>query len=198
MNNYTTNDLGVQLIKSFETLHDGDLTQIGLQPKLCPANVWTEGYGHAIIYRGKALKGGHNKELAYLVSTVKTEKEAEALLAKDLKEREDIIRKYVKVPLTSNQFSALVSFVFNVGEANFATSTLLKRLNAGDYVGASEELRKWINVNKKPLKGLVRRRAAERHLFTLTDEKELIEAIATLSKPLPMEELGKLNNKRSV
>jgi lysozyme len=71
----------------------------------------------------------------------------------------------VHVPLTQNQFDALVSFVFNLGVGNFRTSTLLKKLNAGDNDGAAQEFGRWIHAGGKALPGLVRRREAERALF---------------------------------
>jgi len=67
--------------------------------------------------------------------------------------------------LNNNQFSALVSFVFNVGIGNFKASTLLKKLRGGDYLGAADEFPKWRRANGKILRGLVLRRAAERDLF---------------------------------
>jgi GH24 family phage-related lysozyme (muramidase) len=75
----------------------------------------------------------------------------------------------VKVPLNSNQFSALVSFSFNVGTGNLQTSTLLKKLNALDYTGAADEFLKWAKAKGQELPGLVRRRKAERDLFLKSD-----------------------------
>jgi lysozyme len=73
------------------------------------------------------------------------------------------------VPLNQNQFDALVDFIFNVGQANYATSTLKRKLNAGQYQAAAREFDRWVfaKVNGKPekLPGLVKRRAADRKLF---------------------------------
>jgi lysozyme len=71
------------------------------------------------------------------------------------------IARMVKVPLTANQFGALVSFVFNCGLEAFSTSTLLRKLNAGDYDGAVAEFPRWVNDNGQRQEGLVRRRAEE-------------------------------------
>lgn len=76
--------------------------------------------------------------------------------------------KYVKVKLTQNQFDALVSFVYNVGVGAFRTSTLLRKLNNGDYVGAAAEFKRWKFGGGKELPGLVRRRKAEEQLFLRT------------------------------
>ena len=76
---------GLELIKKWESLHDGDLKKIGLQPKMCPAGYWTEGYGNVIKDKsGKMLKGIANKELAYSLTTVKTETEASEQLRKNI------------------------------------------------------------------------------------------------------------------
>jgi lysozyme len=75
------------------------------------------------------------------------------------------VKKHVKVPLYDYEFGALVSFVYNVGVGNFLKSTLLKKLNAGDYAGAAAEISKWDKQKGKVLKGLTKRRAEERAIF---------------------------------
>ena len=151
---------GIELIKHFESLHDGDLTQIGLQPQMCPAGVWTEGYGEVIIYRGKQLKGKENKDLAYSLATIKNEQEAEERLLKSLVSREKYVTKKCKVPLTQNQFDALVSFVYNTG----GSQTLFWMINEGIDCG-HWWMNHYISVKGEILPGLVRRRKAEYELF---------------------------------
>nr|WP_320037189.1 lysozyme [uncultured Bacteroides sp.] len=161
-----TGNKGIDLIKHFESLHDGDLTKIGLQPKMCPAGYWTEGYGHAILDdKGKMIRGLANKALAYKYSKVKDEVTALNMLQQDLTVRESMINS-LKLPLTQNQFDALVSFCYNIGFANLKVSTLLKRIQAK----ASEnlirfEFSKWKYSDGEILQGLVKRRAAEADLF---------------------------------
>lgn len=75
------------------------------------------------------------------------------------------VKEKVKVPLNDQQYSALSSFAYNVGPTNFATSTLLKKLNAGDYEGAAGEFKRWNKADGQTLEGLTRRRAAEEALF---------------------------------
>ena len=75
------------------------------------------------------------------------------------------LKKYVKVPLTQNQVDGLLSFIYNVGPGNFASSTLLKKLNAQDYCGASDEMLRWNKSAGSVLKGLVDRRTREREIF---------------------------------
>ena len=152
----------ISIIKQFEGF--------SAKPYLCPANVWTIGYGYTLYKNGKLLKGAKNKSVANSlypngISTV----EASKLLEEDIDNIKTEILKLVKVPLTDNQSDALVSFVYNVGTTNFINSTLLKELNKGNYDKVPSELKKWVNVTvngvKKPLQGLINRRNMEADLF---------------------------------
>lgn len=133
---------GIDLIKQFEGLR--------LESYLCPAGVPTVGWGHT-----KNVKLG----------TKITREQAERYLADDYLEAESQVANCVKVPLRVNQLDALTSFVFNLGIGNLRSSTLLKKLNKGDYEGAAAEFDKWVYSDGKKLAGLVKRRAAERKLF---------------------------------
>lgn len=117
------------------------------------ADVWTIGYGStgAHVRPGMKISQDH----------------AEQLLLDDLDRFERAVERLVKVPLKDNQFAALVSFAFNVGEGKkgFETSTLLKKLNGGNYEAVPAELMKWVNAGGKKVKGLVNRRAAEAGLW---------------------------------
>ena len=121
-----------------------------------PNDTWTIGWGHT----KKAKRG-----------MVITEEEAEELLRFDLKWVEDTIADLVKVPLTQQQYDALAGLIFNIGRPNFKTSTVLRRLNASDYVGAADAFMLWTKQrNKKTgklevLNGLVSRRTEERKMF---------------------------------
>ena len=88
-----------------------------------------------------------------------TQAKAEAYLKSDLTKYE----QYVTVPINQNQFDALVSFTYNCGALK--SSTLLKKLNSGDYTGAANEFPRWNKSNGRVLSGLVKRRAAEQKLF---------------------------------
>lgn len=159
-----TSNIGIELIKEFESLHDGDLKLIGLQPKMCPAGIWTEGYGHAMRdSKGNFIKGQSNKALAYATAKVKTKDEATKLLFKDLDPREYIVEQKIKVPLNQNQFDALVSYVYNTG----GSSTLYNLINKK---APSSDIKKWIetkyiSADGVKLAGLVKRRKAESNLF---------------------------------
>jgi len=131
-----------RLIREFEGLE--------LKAYKCPAGVLTIGYGHT-------------KEVA--AGMVITEGKAEALLREDLVWVEEAINTKVVVPLTQNQYDALASFIYNVGAGAFTKSTLLRKLNAEDYSGASAEFKRWNKASGKVLRGLVRRRKAEQELF---------------------------------
>ena len=143
------NERGIEIVKSFEG--------ISLKPYLCPANVWTVGYGATRSSTG----GPIDPDMGPISET-----EAEALLIRDLESSEGWVSRLIKTALTENQFSALVSFTFNVGGAGaLQRSTLRMKLNRGEYQGAADEFPKWKFANKRILAGLVRRRAAERALF---------------------------------
>ena len=88
-----------------------------------------------------------------------------ALLKQDVRDSEQAVKRLVKVPLTQNQFDALVSFTFNVGAGNLAKSTLLRKLNANDCWGAGAEFSRWTYGGGCVLPGLVTRRASERATF---------------------------------
>lgn len=94
-----------------------------------------------------------------------TPTQATRWLREDLKEAEDAVNRMVKVPLTQGQFDALVSFTFNLGETQVSGSTLLRKLNAGDYDGAANEFRRWVYDDGKIQPGLVKRRYGEKARF---------------------------------
>ena len=148
---------GLKLVKSFEGKH--------YEGYLCPAGKWTIGYGHT----GETLGQPSPKGMRI------SDADIDNLLKEDMKRFEKAVLRSVAVALTQNQFDALVSFAFNVGAGALATSTLLKKLNAGDYAGAAEQFLVWNKATnpqtkkKVALAGLTRRRQAERHLF-LTGE----------------------------
>lgn len=166
-----TNAAGVALIKRWEGLKDGDPDTPGLDPYLCPAGYWTIGYGRVVRDRnGNMLRGAANRRLAYSIYPDGiTLAEAEQFLQEDLRTYEDAVHRFVRVPLNINQFSALVSLVYNIGPGAFHTSTLLRLLNAGDYAGAREQFHVWrmgtVNGVRQILPGLVKRRAEEAELF---------------------------------
>jgi len=116
----------------------------------CPAGYPTIGYGHLV-----------DKDSPRSV----TREGAEVILTSDLKKSEKPVRKKVEVRITSSQRDALVDFIFNLGAGRFSRSTLLKKLNKGDYQGAAEEFPKWIYAGGKPLRGLINRRAEEKAMF---------------------------------
>jgi len=158
-----TDESGIDLIETFEGLHDGDLTIIGLQPKMCPAGIWTQGYGHAIVYKGQFLKGKENRDLAFKLYTLKNEDEAKALLIEDLLKYENKINREIKIKLNQNQFDALVSHTFNTGGSN----TLFKLINEKADINIIKNwwTTKYISAGGKQLKGLILRRETEFNLY---------------------------------
>ncbi|WP_436897661.1 lysozyme [Acinetobacter gyllenbergii] len=139
--------VGIDLITSFEDLRltaydDG-------------VGVWTIGFGTTVYPNGGKVKKGD----------VCTKAQAMSFFQHDLRRFETAVNSAVKVPVSQNQFDALVSLTYNIGEAAFKGSTLLKKLNAKDYAGAADQFPQWNKGGGKVMKGLVRRRAAERELF---------------------------------
>jgi lysozyme len=123
-----------------------------------------------VLRKGDRLRGtltiGHGHTGPDVVIGQRITAEAAArLLAADLGEAEQGVATTVRVPLSGNEFAALVSLAFNIGCRSFARSTLLRRLNAGDRLGAAAEFARWNRAGGKVLPGLVRRRAAEAALF---------------------------------
>ena len=146
------NEQGLELIKHFESLE--------LKAYQDSVGVWTIGWGHT-----KGVQQG--MEI--------TEAEAETFLRTDLNEFEQAVSDLVSVELDDNQFSALVSFVFNLGPTNFRNSTLLRKLNQGDYEGAADQFKLWSKAGGVRMKGLVRRRLSERNLFVSMDNPILLD-----------------------
>ena len=100
-----------------------------------------------------------------------TEAEAERRLREDVDRHAEPIDALVRVPLSEHERAALASFVFNLGGAAFAQSTLLRKLNAGDRAGAADEFPRWVYAGGKKLRGLERRREAERAMFLTPDRR---------------------------
>lgn len=142
------NQAGIDLIKSFEGLK--------LAPYLDSVNVPTIGYGTTYYEDGKKVT---------MQDPAISQERAEELLAIHAQSFCDAVEKMVKVSCTDNQFAALVSFAYNLGSGNLGSSTLLKKLNAGDYAGAANEFEKWNKAGGQVLAGLTRRRQAEKALF---------------------------------
>jgi lysozyme len=160
------NQAGLDLIKSFEGILDGDPSTSNLDPYLDPVGIWTIGWGHAIVYGRDFLRGKENKAKAFaLYPGGLTIREAETLLRADVMDKCRDVDSLVKVSLNDNQYAAIVSFTFNLGVGNLKQSTLLKKLNAGDFAGAAKEFAKWNKAGGRVLAGLTRRRAAEAELF---------------------------------
>lgn len=153
-----TSQNGYELIKAFEGLHKVKSDGM-VRAYRCPAGKWTIGWGHT-----KSVKSGMTA----------TPAECEEFLRLDVEDVEYTVNKKVNVPITQNQFDALVSFVFNVGAGNFERSTLLRKLNTEDYDGAAAQFVRWNKARVEgelvTLSGLTRRRTAEAALFEMDVE----------------------------
>lgn len=142
--------IGLALIKKWESLK--------LEAYICPAGKLTIGYGHVI------LEGEH-------ITSPITEKMADDILIIDCMVAEDAINKYVKVPITINQFDALVSLIFNIGRSAFKRSKALGYLNNGLFNEAAMEFfskeRGFVFIKDKVSKGLLNRRQDELKLWSM-------------------------------
>jgi len=146
-----TSDEGAALIRHFEGCR--------LEAYLCPANVWTIGYGHTLDVRE---------------GDVIDQEAAEALLIEDLEEFEGYVTSLVEIELKQHQFDALVSWTFNLGPTNLRESTLLNRVNYGPISDVPFQIKRWTRAGGKVLEGLVKRRAAEAALWEDKDWRQYV------------------------
>ncbi len=146
MQKMTISQAGIDFIKGYEALR--------LQAYDDGVGVWTIGYGHT-----RGVKKGDKITAA----------QAEQYFRDDLGPFEKAINDAVTVPLQQAQYDALVSFTFNVGAGTFKSSTLLRLLNEGDYIGAANEFLKWDKAGGKVMAGLTRRRKDEYNRFLFAD-----------------------------
>lgn len=157
------NDATIRLITEFEGFVDKWYAD--------PAHGWkvpTAMYGHTNATGNEPFyKTEADRAIRF------TKEQGISTLRKDLLKYEAAVDKLVKVSLDQNQRGALVSFTYNLGEGNFGKSTLLKKVNAKDFVGASKEFAKWNKAGGKVLAGLTRRREAERQLFLSPGKPEV-------------------------
>ncbi len=141
---------GLELIKEFEGF--------SANAYLCPAKIPTIGYGNTFYSDGRKVKLGEQISKSDALELL------EIVANKDFADK---IFSAIKVPVAQNQFDAMVSLAYNIGTGSFLKSTLLKKVNAGDFIGASEEFLKWNKSGGKELLGLIRRRKREQDLFKM-------------------------------
>ena len=141
---------GLDLIKDFEGFSSTSY--------LCPAKIPTIGYGNTFWEDGRKVRLGEQ------ISKTDALELLEFVANKDFADK---IFPLIKVKVSQNQFDAMVSLAYNIGVGNFSKSTLLKKVNAGDFIGASEEFLKWNKSGRKELLGLTRRREREKDLFKM-------------------------------
>lgn len=169
------NKATLDLVKSFESLHDGDLKQIGLQPKLDPISIWTEGYGRAMIdpRTKQFLRGAKNKDYANSIRTISNEAEASQALDEDLVKYGNMAKRALTEvywnKLNDNQKGALTSFVYNCGIGKPYNIFKNIQLFLDKKMSKDSLVSYWNNSvikgGGKVLAGLERRRKAEAQLF---------------------------------
>src|SRR5574344_141986 len=141
---------GLELIKEFEGF--------SANAYLCPAKIPTIGYGNTFWEDGRKVKLGEQ------ISKTNALELLELVANKDFADK---IFPLIKVKVSQNKFDAMVSLAYNIGVGNFSKSTLLKKVNSGDFDGASNEFLKWNKSGGKELLGLTRRREREKDLFKM-------------------------------
>lgn len=141
-------DEGLALIRRFEGFRG--------EAYRCPAGVWTIGYGHTSQAGPPGVRPG----------MIMSEAEARRVLAADVRIFAEDVRAALTREVSPEQFSALVSFAFNVGAGAFRRSSVLKAVNAGDFAPVPQRLALWVKADGRTLEGLVRRRKAEAELFS--------------------------------
>lgn len=139
---------GLELIKEFEGFSS--------VAYLCPAKIPTIGYGNTFWEDGRKVRLGEQ------ISKTKALELLEFIANRDFASK---IYPLIKVEVNQNQFDAMVSLAYNIGVGAFSSSTLLRKVNAKDFIGASNEFLKWDRAGGKPLLGLIRRRQREKELF---------------------------------
>ncbi len=140
-----TSPTGLALIKRFEGF--------SAVPYLCPSRIWTIGYGHVLLPAEREM-------LMEIDETM-----AERLLIGDIRFAERAVQHYIRVPISQNQFDALVSFTFNVGAGALQRSTLRRVINRGEVDEIAPQWMRWVWGGGRKLTGLARRRASELLVF---------------------------------
>ena len=154
------NKEGIELVKKFEGLR--------LRAYKDSAGVWTIGYG-TTARADVGIKPRYGMTI--------TEAEAEYYLEKGLNKFARLIEPMITRPITSNQFSAFLSLAYNIGPSAFKRSSALRHFNNGDISRAAKSILLWNKAGGKKMKGLVRRRKAERDLFLKQDKKPVIKPV---------------------
>lgn len=158
---------GIDLIKKYEGIIDGNPRTVNLDAYLCPAGYWTIGWGHVVKDRnGRMLKGQADRNTAISMHPNGiTRVEAEAILRQDTTAFSNFVRR-VAPRLNQNQHDALVSFCFNLGQGNLRASNLLKLIQANpNDLAIAASFTNWVRAEGRVLDGLVARRVAEAMLY---------------------------------
>jgi lysozyme len=156
----TTGDKGLKIIVEFE----GEILK-----------VYNDGFGYPTAGVGHLLTPAEKRSIP--IGTKITREQSRAWLAQDLKEAEDAVNSSIKVPITQNQFDAMVSLAFNIGVAGYKRSSVVRNLNNRKFAAAADSILAWNKVKGKEVRGLTRRRKAERELF-LTPDSTATSAIS--------------------
>lgn len=142
------------IAKHFEGFIDGNRKTPAIEPYRDPAGYWTIGWGHLLTRNVQAPQ-----------PPAATLEQCEIWLSEDLNKAAYSIRRLCPVPLTINQYAALIDFAFNCGAGNLEVSALRQKVLRGEHIAAAEQFKRWIYSRGSVYPGLVRRRAAETALY---------------------------------
>lgn len=195
------------LVKHFEGLHDGDRKTPVLEPMMCPAGKWTVGWGCVLTdprsgrpYSGEADRAAALAEWQRRWPKGMMLEDADAQLAQDMRRHSASVARLITAPLSDAERDALVSFDYNTG--GLSSSTLRRKLNAGDRAGAAAEFDRWVkatvNGKKVTQAGLVKRRAAERMMFEGGDWRVAIGEVPMVQAVEPPAEMKPLEQSRTL
>lgn len=163
------NEAGLALIRAYEGFRG--------QAYRCPAGILTIGYGHTSMAGPPDVRAGMRMNKA----------QAEAVLAADVAVFASEIARFIRVELSGNQFSALVSFAYNAGTGAFRKSSVLAAVNRGDFDSVPRRLNLWVKAGGRTLPGLVKRRASEGQLFQRAEGVSLATFDDVMALPTPAE-----------
>lgn len=168
-NTMKTSNKGIELLKHFEGLHDGDKSKPGLQPEMDPIGIWTIGWGRVLYnkFTGKQLKGKDDYKIIesqYPEFLNITEQKADELLVEDIAKMEIKVKKNLANPIEQNKFDALVAHTYNTGGSDTLFSLINK--NAPKIDIQNWWTTRYITAGGVQSNGLIRRRKAEYHLFS--------------------------------
>lgn len=188
-----------EFIKAYESLHDGDLSTIELEPKADPVGIWTEGWGKAMLYKGKYMTTSNYPTLKDIMPyrTIVTLEDADKELKKALEYRGGLVMSRLKVPVSQQEFDALLSHYYNCGYS----ATMYRLVNSRASANTKEKkeaieakIKDWfinhyITAQGVPLRGLKLRRSDEYTIWSEGFYNRIGQIVEDVKEEVPKEEV---------